>query len=207
MTQTASTDAPTSNRGGVLLTSVGALSTLAVVVGALGLVPGVFAFGLNFVVLPIVLVIAAVPLAFGASRVAGVAGSSRSGRILFLAWAALSAVSQLAFIIELGSTLQVAQLVEIVRLFIAVLAIVAGVTAAVAILLARVAVGFARVSLFLAVLLFAVTELGYLGAFGAFGLWGDLPRAVGLLVLGLSYWRVGLPITGSVPDRYESLAE
>lgn len=207
MTQTLSTDAPVSNRGGVLLTAVGVLSVLAVVIGALQIVPGPFAFGLNFVVLPVVLVVAAVPLAFGRSRVAGVAGRSRLGRILFLAWAVLSAVSQLAFIIELASTLQVAQTVEIVRLLVAVLAVVAGVAAAVVILLAGVAVGFARVSLFLAILLFAVTELGYLGAFGAFGLWGDLPRALGLLVLGLSYWRVGLPVTGSVPDQGESLAE
>jgi hypothetical protein len=191
----------------VLLTAVGVLAVIAVVVGALQLAPVVFAFGLNFVVLPIVLVVAAVPLAFGRGTVASVTGTSRVGRILFLAWAVLSALSQLAFTIELGSTLQVAQTVEIVRLLIAVLAVAAGVAAAVVILLAGVAVGFARVSLFLAVLLFAVTELGYLGAFGAFGLWGDLPRAVGLLVLGLSYWRVGLPEARTVPDQGESLAE
>jgi cytochrome c oxidase subunit IV len=82
----------------------------------------------------------------------------------------------------------------IVEIFALLLALVAGI----AIVGARVASGYARWSLIVAVLLIAVTII--LGYTNTALDWQDVPRAVGILSLGISYWRVGLRTADLLPE-------
>jgi 4-hydroxybenzoate polyprenyltransferase len=62
-----------------------------------------------------------------------------------------------------------------------------------------------RWSLFVAVALAAATVWGYFAAAESFGT--PLPYAVGILFLGLSWWRAGVATADRVPDQPKSLAE
>jgi len=37
--------------------------------------------------------------------------------------------------------------------------------------------------------------------------WGDIPHGLGILILGLAYWRAGVHTPAPVPEQQESLAE
>jgi hypothetical protein len=220
------------NWGAVLLVIVAAVLLVLTGLNDLGFaLAGAFGNGvtlsldaLNYLLAPLALAIATIPLALGTRRLAAVPGSSIVGRILFLAWGVLTAVTQIAYLATLSDNFTQVSEAQDVREWIEVVVVIAGVIAAVFVARGRVARGFARASLFVAIALFALTE--YLFAtqsFGDFSLSGsfdlrgfvtlylwDLPRLVGLLVLGISYWRTGTQLpehATRVTDEPKSLAE
>lgn len=201
---------PTRNWAAALL---GVLSTIILVLsgmldfrGSLGVLGGPvppFLTGLNYLVAPLVLIACGIAFAFGTRHLDALPGSRVVGRVLLLAWAVLTAAGQLAFLGEFSDNSAAIAGVEWTRRVIVVLAIIVGTAAAAFVERGGITRGLGRVSLFVAVALFAVTEVIFLlpsiGVAGAAGavvslsayIW-DLPRLAGLILLGLSWWRTGL---------------
>jgi cytochrome c oxidase subunit IV len=102
---------------------------------------------------------------------------------------------------EPAETEDVSDISIIVTVFALLVAVVAGVEIA----RARVVRGLARWSLLIAVVLVAGSVVSYFASVGAN--WGLLPCAIGILLVGLSWWRAGLPSAARVPVGSKSLAE
>jgi hypothetical protein len=140
----------------------------------------------------IAVLVAAIVLGFGTGRLAGIVGSSRWGRVSVCAWAILNAASQLAFIGYLTDDATHFAQAEDIQATLSIATVLVGLVAAAFVLRAHVVTGFARVSLFIAVLLFAVTEALQLVGNTDTGWFWDIPRLAGLAILGISYWRAGV---------------
>jgi hypothetical protein len=104
----------------------------------------------------------------------------------------LNAASQIAFIGYVTDDAAHFASAQQVQVTISIATVLVGLVAAAFILRAHVVTGYARISLFVAVVLFGVTEvLLIIDSTDASGFW-DLPRLTGLALLGLSYWHAGL---------------
>ena len=217
MTDAPTPPGPTRNWGAVLLTI---LASVLVVVDVAGDVQsaevtnsdGALEFVLTVitcVLLPIGILIATWPLAFGTRRLTGVAGTTVAGRAAFAGWGLFVALGLLGGLLPLIDPVSLWDRDGIIGEAIDILSLAFGVVAGIFVLRARVTRGFARISMFVSlalsatsVLLFAVhdsgqfTEAGFgdqldvqflftLLAFGA-------PGLVALVLLGISYWHAGL---------------
>ena len=197
---------PTVNRSAVLLATVGGLGILATIAQALRLGTVLFPIALLYFVLPIVLIIAAIPLAFGSRRLGSVVGPSLLGRILFIAWAVFTAISQIVFLAEFSDSNSVLLEVETVRQVASLLAAACGIVAGVIILNTGPRT-LARGSLIFGVVLYAVSESLFFAQTPVLGMWWGIPLALGQLLIGISYLHSGLEDAASVPESPESLAE
>ena len=197
---------PTTNRSAVLLAIVGAIGILASISQELQVGPVLFAMVLLYVVLPIVLIIAAIPLGVGSRQLRSVVGPSILGRVLFIAWAVFTAASQLAFLGELGQSPEVLLQVETVRQVVSLAAMASGIVAGVIILNSGPRT-LARGAMFLGVFLYALSEGLFFAQTPAVGAWWGVPLALGQLLIGISFICSGLPDAASVPETPESLAE
>ena len=197
---------PTINRSAVLLVVVGALGILSNSAAALHLLPTVFTAAVTFLLLPILLVIAGIPLGVGSSRLRSVVGPSIIGRVLFVAWAVLTAGSQLAFLAELTDDTRILDSAETVRQVLSLLAAATGILAGVIILNSGPRT-LGRGSLIFGVVLFAMSESLFFAQTPVIGVWWGVPLALGQLLIGVSYLHSGLSDVAPVPERPESLAE
>lgn len=198
-------DAPTRNWGGVVIAVTGVALVLATVLNAISRsivdFPTSFfgpIFGIQlglFVVTPIALVIGFAPLAFGARGLTGIAGPSIRSRFWLFGTAFFALIAQYTaaglFIGEIGQSDES----TITRstngaLVVLVFALLVGLVAGVIVARTGIAHGLARWSLIIAILLVAVSVGAGFGSLESN--WSELPYAVGILLLGLSYWRAGL---------------
>jgi hypothetical protein len=200
------------NWGGVMIAIAGGYELVSTVLNATARSIPNFPtnlFGTIFVLqfaavllVPFALLVGFAPLAFGALGMRSIAGPALSAKIRVFLAGVVGCIAQFViaglFIAEIGQTSDAAiSGTTSATIVVGVFALLIGVMAAVVIARAGVATGYARWSLFVAVALIAVTIA--LGDIGLAGQWQDVPRAAGILALGVSYWRVGLPATASVP--------
>ncbi|HEX4057758.1 MAG TPA: hypothetical protein VHX87_05525 [Galbitalea sp.] len=155
---------------------------------------------------------------YGMPRLLSVVGNNRFGEAAVFVWGLLALAAQLSFLgIISGDALTIAG-AEQVQQVCGIGAFVVGLAAAVFVVRGGVMRGFGRYALFLAVLLSGVTVFLELTTTPALIAIWDLPRLVGLVVLGLAYWRAGTPRddaagsnttdhTDAVPKQPKSLAE
>jgi hypothetical protein len=140
----------------------------------------------------IAVLVAAFVLAFGTARWTSIVGGGRWGKAALCAWSVLNAASQIAFIGYLTDDAAHFASAQEVQVTISIATVLVGLVAATFIFRANVAKGFARFSLFVAVIAFAATEvLITVGSTDTGGFW-DLPRLAGVALLGISYWRAGI---------------
>jgi hypothetical protein len=197
--------APRRNWGGVVIAVTGAALVLATALDGISRpivdFPTNFfgpIFGIQlglFVLTPIALVVGFAPLAFGARGLIGIAGPSIRSRLWLFGTAIFALIAQYTaaglFIDEIGQADESA----ITRstngaLVVLVFALLVGLVAGSIVARVRIATGLARWSLIIAIVLVAVSVGAGFGSFESN--WTELPYAVGILLLGLSYWRVGL---------------
>jgi hypothetical protein len=198
--------APNANRSAVQLALVGGIGILASASIALNIGAPVFADALVFVVLPVVLIVAGIRLAVGSKYFGSVVGPSRLGRILFIAWAVSTAVSQMLFLGEFGDIKATTLEVETIRQVVSLVAAATGILAGVIILNSGPRT-LARGSLIFGVALYALSESLLYAQMPAIGGWWGVPLAIGQLLIGISYLHSGLSDAAPVPEGAESLAE
>ncbi|HEX4443232.1 MAG TPA: hypothetical protein VHZ81_06645 [Galbitalea sp.] len=217
------TPSPKRNWGGVVVAIAGAFELVATLFNAVArAIPGfpTNVFGIisglllgSYLLVPLALVVGFAPLAFGARGLASIAGSGIRGRLFVFAAALVSAIVQFALIFlvvaSLGSDEGSSERAMSSSLVLQVFALLVGLIAGIVVARARVVRGYGRGSLIVAAILISITlALGYTDILQN---WQDVPRAVGILALGVSYWRAGLHRVPSGPTRVtgnaKSLAE
>jgi hypothetical protein len=157
---------------------------------------------LTLLVVPAAVLVGFVPLSFGARGFASIAGTGSRARLLVFSAAIVAWIAQLAIV--LVPTLEprpdqqaiVTSLTGLLAL--AVFAVLLAIVAGFVIARARVVRGFARWSLLVAVALTLATLALYSADLAVE--WQDVPRAIGILALGLSYSRAGR-ISPTDPDQ------
>ena len=212
MTDAPASPGPERNWGGVIVAAAGAFELAATLFNAIArAIPG---FPTNlfgtisglllgaFVLVPIALVVGFAPLAFGTGKLASIAGEGVRSRLTVFTAALVSAVVPFVVIFliagSLGQDEEAAERATSGSLVVEIFALLIGLVAGIVIARAGVARGYARWSLIVAVLLISVTiVLGYTDLLAN---WQDIPRAIGILALGISYWRVGLPSAHTRPE-------
>jgi hypothetical protein len=166
---------------------------------------------LSFV--PIAVLVGFVPLSFGARGFASIAGTTSRTRLLVFAAPVVACVAQLVIVaaplFETGMGQQALETSVSGILILAVFAVLLVIVAGIVIARAGIARGFARWSLLVALLLTLVTLALY--SAGLAVVWQDVPRSIGLVALGIGYWRAGrtAPVAedSRVPVGSKSLAE
>lgn len=180
---------PKRNWGAVVITIAAAFELIANLFGSNGTL-----LLAATVLVPLALVVGVAPLAFGARGLQSIAGSGIRSRLLLFTAALFAGIAQFAVIVisvgSYGADEDSVERATSASLFLEIFAILVAFIAGIAVARARVARGYARWSLIVAVVLIAVTLI--LGYSDVAASWQDVPRAVGLLALGISYWRVGL---------------
>ena len=179
----------------IFIVGVGALvlSILYDVVpdSAIGGVSGFLQFLFEYFPGAIVVAIGFITLGFGTKQLTSVVGTNRLGQAAFLVWAILVLVSVVASIGNLFDDPVTIENARNAQEFSGIAAIVVGVVAAIFVLRERIVAGFARVAMFVAVALFGLTEILILSANASTSFLWDLPRLIGLVILGLSWWHAG----------------
>lgn len=215
------------NWGGVVITAAAVVALVGDVVheipsAALSDVEGDFT-ELTILVVPIALIVGFVPLAFGSRRLRSIVGDSWRSRTWLFAAPIVAALAEQfgsepvipAVIYPDGEHYDINSELNL-AFFVLALATVLGFVAGIAVVRAGIATGLARWSLLVTVvLILATVVLNYFGWVLDWYSWLDLPRSLGLLVLGVSYWRVGIRSTvpaepvaePSVTEPAKSLAE
>lgn len=210
--------APVRNWGGVLLTIVAIASIVFTALQDVHTAqfepfggPASVALELiAYVIVPTGVVVAMVPLAFGTRRLVGVVGRTLAARLVLVAWSVFAAFAQVANLLVVQDDLADLGRDVILKFATEGAVLVLGIVAAVFVVRAGLARGFARWSLLLAVALYAFSAAAF--AFATFGeyslvsagdgvdvpflvytLGWDLPRLLSFLILGISWWRVGIP--------------
>jgi hypothetical protein len=214
---------PKRNWGGVVIAVAGAFELASTLFNAIArsfpdFPTSVFGtiFGLqlaSFLLVPPALAVGFAPLAFGARGLASIAGPGSRARLFVFAATLVGCLAQFGILVLLISEIgpdeetiaRASSAILVIEIFALLVALVAGIVIA----RARVVAGFARWSLIVGIALIAVTLV--LGYSNIAQNWQDVPRAVGLLAIGLSYWRAGLRSTVSnaarVTEESKSLAE
>lgn len=195
MTNTAS---PVGRNGAaVLIFIVGAGGFVASLLHALlqnnvGAISEIFVLLFSYSFGVIGVLIAAILLSFGTRRFVSIVGDSGWGRVALCAWAILNAASQVAYVGYLSDGATHVVRAHQIQMTIAIATLLVGLLAATFVLRGHVATGFAAVSLFVALILYAASGVLLTINTANIDAFVDLPRLVGLALLGLSYWRVGV---------------
>jgi hypothetical protein len=208
---------PARNPGAVWLIATGSaaliglgLQLLSGVGGLPGMVGGIstlLRLLLTYLLGPIGFLVAMVLLAgIRNAGFASIIGTSRARQMLLGAFGAGLWLAQAAYLFSLFDTPATRGVGEVVRLVITAIVFVLGIVCAWLIDQAGVATGFARRSLLVALALWLVTLILFAGPVGASVLW-DLPRILGVLILGVSWMHVGQARSTSVPASAKVLAE
>jgi hypothetical protein len=160
--------------------------------GAIGGLLGVLQFLFEYFPGAIFIAVGSVTLGFGTRKLTSVVGANRWGQAIFCVWAILTLVSVIAVVGSLFGDPLTAENARHAQQYCGIGGIVFGLAAAFFVLRGRVVLGFARVAMFIAVALYAVTEfLTQWGDASTNYLW-DLPRLAGVVILGLSWWHAGV---------------
>lgn len=200
----ASTIRAVRNWGAVLITVVSGCALIASLLydfspdSAVGGAAGIAQFLFEYIPGALAIFVGVIVFAFGAKRsgethLASVAGTGRLGQAAVFVWGLLAATTQVSFLGLLSDDPLTLERAQEVQQLCGIGAILIGVVAAVLVVRAHVLRGFARYALFLCVVLFAVTFVLVLLAGNDLSPLWDLPRVIGLVVLGVAYWRAGVP--------------
>ncbi len=192
------------NWGAILITVVSGCALIASLLydfspdSAVGGAAGIAQFLFEYIPGALAIFVGVIVFAFGTkrsgiARLASVAGTNRLGQAAVFVWGLLAAATQVSFLGLLsGDALTLARAEDVQQLC-GIGAILIGIFAAILVFRAHVLRGFARYALFLCVILFAVTFVLVLFAGNDLSPLSDLPRVAGLVVLGIAYWRAGVP--------------
>lgn len=213
--------APKRNWGAVVIVITGAALVIAWGLGVLAASGAALSAGLQLLYLqivivalsPIGLVVGFVPLAIGGRRFASIAGPIVRDRLLVMGapvvamialYTSAGLVAWQLFTLMAPEPAQTADISDI-SITMTVFALLVAFVAGVEIARAGVVQGLARWSLIIAVALTAVTVVAYFASFGTD--WANAPYALGVLLMGVSWWRAGLPGGTRVTVASKSLAE
>lgn len=194
------------NWGGVVIAVSGAAEVLGIVGHALDdALPQFVAVPLEWLgatayIDPLALIVAFIPLTFGTRRLSGIVGRLGGSRAIVFTAVVLAAVVEYVTnpftTYSLGYNLDDFEGVSNIALLLNVFAVLVGIVAGFAIVRAKVLSGLTRWAFLVAAVLIGLTVvLLYEGvSIGPIEVSdvGAVPRAVALLLLGISYWRVGI---------------
>jgi cytochrome c oxidase subunit IV len=163
-----------------------------------------------YLLVPVALIVGFVPLAFGARGLMGIVGPSTRARFWLLGAFVIALIAEYVLLwltlAEIGlSSVSAIEQADSARLTLVVFVLLVVLVAGIVVARAHALSGVARWSLIVTVLLAAVTIAGEIVPIDSN--WTELPYAIGILFLGLSYWRAGLQPSRSVTDEPKSLAE
>jgi hypothetical protein len=205
------------NPGAVFLVIAGGFALLATLAnGILRSIPDAptnlfgTVFGLllaSFVLVPLVIVVAFTYLGVGGRGVYPLGGYSVRARMLFFLTGVVALAAQYSLIgpalVPVGPDESLVP-AEATTIALDSVAIALAILTSVVVIRTGVVRGFARWALPVAIVL---TAASLIISNAIPSNWGDIPHGVGIVILGLGYWRAGVHVPAPVPEAVESLAE
>ncbi len=168
----------------------------------------------SFALVPVAILVAFVAFGLGAAGLAPLGGNSARSRLLFLGTGVFALAAQYSYLGGFFNYLMGggSELPERVTTFaLTAVAVALAVATSVVVFRAGVVRGAARWALPAATLLTVVSavvsNLFALSPNEFVSNWGDIPHGLGIAIVGIAYWRVGLVARRPVPEAVESLAE
>ena len=159
----------------------------------------------SFLLVPLLIVVAFTYLGVGGRGVYPLGGYTARARLLFLATGVVALAAQYSLaalaLVAVGDSLAPAITTNIVLDFIA---LALTILTAIVVIRAGIVRGFGRWALPVTV---AHVASALIISNVVVSDWGDIPHGLGILILGLGYWRAGVHAPAPVPEGAESLAE
>ncbi|HEY5229886.1 MAG TPA: hypothetical protein VIJ11_03200 [Galbitalea sp.] len=211
---------PRRNLGAAILVVAGSFALVATLANAVSRAIPAFPTNLfgtlfalllaSFVLVPLAIVVAFTYFGVGGRGVYPLGGYSVRARMLFFLTGVVALAAQYSFLglalvpVGPGSSLVPA---ETTIWVLDLIAVVAAATVSVVVIRVGVVQGLARGALPLAILLTAVSVVFPSVPGSPQSDWWDVPHGVGIVILGIAYWRAGVHTPPPVPEGTESLAE
>jgi hypothetical protein len=206
--------------GGVILVVAGGFALFATLANAIARAIPDFPtnlfgtiFGLllaSFLLVPVAIVVAFVYFGVGAGGVYPLGGYSVRSRMLFLLTGLVALAAQYSLVgpalVPVGPDSSLVP-AEVATSVLDGLAVALAILVCVVVVRVGVVRGLARWALPLALVLTAASLVLTALPSGAVGDWEDIPHCLGILVLGIAYWRAGVHAVAPVPEPAKSLAE
>jgi hypothetical protein len=167
-------------------------------------------FGLqlaSFLLVPVAILVAFRVFGSGTARLEALGGDGLGQRLMFVLTALFALAAQYSLlgpILVVGDSGRSATPEFTASYVLDGTAFALAIVTSIVIIRGGVVRGFARSALPIATLL---TAISLVGSNLVISLWGDVPHGLAVLLLGIGYWRAGLPVGIPVPARPKSLAE